>query len=159
MEPYYLQRIPQSEIILVILFIFIVGIVFKSFFLQSFLNFLEALFSRIPLVNQVYYGIKQLVQAFTRQDKLSFQRVVIIEFPREKMYSIGFLTSEVPPELAPAKEKKYYKIFIPTTPNPTTGFLIAATEDDFKPVDLSKQEAMSLIISGGIVQPERFIKR
>lgn len=158
-EPTIFHKIPQSEILIVLLFILLVGIIFKSFFLQSFLQLIEDLFAKIPLINQVYYGIKQIVHAFTRQDKLSFQKVVVVEFPREGMYSIGFLTSEVPAAIAPEPDKKFFKIFIPTTPNPTTGFLISATEDDFKTVDLSKQEAMTLIMSGGIVQPERYSRR
>lgn len=159
LEPLYLQQIPHSEIIVVIVFIFLTGAIFRFFFLKSFYHMLESLLLKIPLLNPVYSGIKQLVQAFTMPDKLIFKKVVLVEFPRNGIYSIGFLTSEVPQALAPEEHKKFYKIFIPTTPNPTTGFLISVAEGDFKVVDLNRQEAMSLIISGGIVQPERFSKK
>ncbi len=159
LEPLYLQQIPHSEILLVIIFIFIIGAIFRFFFLKAFYHMVEAMLLKIPLFNPVYSGIKQLVQAFTVPDKLTFQKVVLIEFPRNGIYSIGFLTSEVPPALAPNPDKKYYKIFIPTTPNPTTGFLISVPDGEFKVIDLTRQEAMSLIISGGIVQPERFSKK
>lgn len=159
LEPVYLQQIPHSEVILVILLILAVGAIFKIFLLKYFLELLESLVFKVPLLNPVYSGIKQLVQAFTVPDKLTFKKVVLLEFPRTGLYSIGFLTSEVPAEIAPARNQRYFKVFIPTTPNPTTGFLVAVPEDEIVTVDLSRQEAMSLIISGGIIQPERFGKK
>lgn len=159
LEPLYLQQIPHSEILVVICFIFIIGAIFRFFFLKTFHAILESALLKIPLLNPVYSGIKQLVQAFTMPEKLTFKKVVLVEFPRNGIYSIGFLTSEVPAALAPQADKKFYKIFIPTTPNPTTGFLISVPEGEFKVIDLNRQEAMSLIISGGIVQPERFSKK
>lgn len=159
LEPEYLQQIPHSEIFLVILFILVIGAIFKTFFIRSFLHFVETIFFRIPLMNPVYSGIKQLVQAFTVPEKLTFKQVVLVEFPRQGIFSIGFLTSQVPQEIAPAKHKKFYNVFIPTTPNPTTGFLVVVSEGDYQVVNMTRQEAMSLIISGGIIQPDRFIKR
>lgn len=158
LEPEYLQRIPHSEIILVITIILIIGAVFRAFFIRSFLHMLEHLLARIPLVNQVYSGIKQLVQAFTMPEKLSFTKVVYVEFPRTGIYSLGFLTGEVKKDLGPNQEQQYYSVFIPTTPNPTTGFLIVVPESECIMTDFTRQEAMSLIISGGIVQPERLQK-
>ena len=159
LEPASLQKIPHSEIILVILFILIIGAIFKTFFIRSFLHFIETIFFRIPLMNPVYSGIKQLVQAFTVPEKLTFKQVVLVEFPRQGVYSIGFLTSQVPKEIAPAQHKKFYNVYIPTTPNPTTGYLVMVSEGDYQIVDMTRQEAMSLIISGGIIQPDRFLKK
>lgn len=159
LEPLYLQAIPHSEFILVLLLILITGAVFRFFFLQRFLHITERVALKIPLLNPVYSGIKQLVQAFTVPDKLTFQKVVFVEFPRTGLYSVGFLTSEVPSGISPHPSKRYFKVFIPTTPNPTTGFLVAVPENEIISVDLSRQEAMSLIISGGIIQPERFGKK
>lgn len=155
-EPAYLKFIPHSEIFLVLLFIFAVGIVLKFLLLQPIIHAVESIFSRIPLWRQVYFGIKQLVHAFSSQDKLSFQHVVFIEFPRPGSYSLGFLTGSLPPELAPIPDKKFYSIFIPTTPNPTTGFYVVVVESECIIVDLTRQEAMAIIISGGIIQPDRF---
>lgn len=159
LEPEYLQRIPHSEIILVIVFILIIGAIFKTFFIRSFLHLVENIFFRIPLMNPVYSGIKQLVQAFTVPEKLTFKQVVLVEFPRQGVFSIGFLTAQVPEEIAPAQHKKFYNVYIPTTPNPTTGYLIMVSEGDYQVVDMTRQEAMSLIISGGIIQPDRFTRK
>ena len=156
LEPSYLQKIPQSEILLVLLLIFFVGAIFRHFFIQSFLNFIESIFLKIPLMNPIYAGIKQLVKAFTAPEQLTFKKVVLIQFPRLGIFSIGFLAREVHPDMAPDTIKKYYTIYIPTTPNPTTGYLIVAPENEFMIIDLTRQEAMSIIISGGIIQPERF---
>lgn len=155
-EPDFLKSIPHSEIILAAFFIFIVGLIFKAFLLDKLLGSIEYLLSKIPLLRPIYFGIKQLVQAFTIKDKVTFQKIAYVEFPKPGVYSLGFVTNEIAPLLAPDKENKYYSIFVPTTPNPTTGFFIAAKEQDCKFVDLTKQEAMAIIISGGIIQPERF---
>ena len=111
---------------------------------------------QIPFVRPLYTGVKQLVSAFSPSDTLTFQQVVLIEFPQKGMFSVGFQTSEIAPEIAPDKQDTYYNVFIPTTPNPTTGFFVMAKRKDFKPVNLTTQEAMALIMSGGIVQPKRY---
>ena len=158
----FLATIPYKTIInhvfLVILAIFIVGLIIRLLILQRLFDRIEELFFKIPLVRPVYSGIKQLIHAFSAQDKLSFKKVVIVEFPRTGIYSIGFLTSELPQSIAPQSGQNFYNIFIPTTPNPTTGFLVILPENGFKTIDITRQEAMAMIISGGIIQPERLIK-
>lgn len=158
LEPEYLQKIPNSEIVLVIIVIILIGAVVKLFFLEPLIHYIERIFFKIPLMRPIYGGIKQLVRAFTVQDQLTFKKVVYIEFPRLGTYSIGFLTSAVPSEVAPNKNDNYFNVFIPTTPNPTSGFLVQVAEKDIFIVDMTRQEAMSLIISGGIIQPDRFNK-
>lgn len=156
-ERTFLIDIPHSEILIVLLFIFLVGVVLHYFFIKPIIHGLEELIFRIPLVRPVYSGIKQLVDAFNiKEDKLTIKRVVLAEFPRKGIYSVGFLTGELPSELAPNKTQKYFNIFIPTTPNPTTGFYIIIPENELIEVDLTRQEGMSLIISGGIILPDRF---
>jgi uncharacterized membrane protein len=159
-ERTFLIDIPHSEILIVILFIFFVGLVLHFFFLKQLIHGLEELIFRIPLVRPVYSGIKQLVAAFNiKEDSLTIKRVVLVEFPHDGIYSVGFLTGELPQELAPTQEEKYFNVFIPTTPNPTTGFYIIIPEKKLIEVNLTRQEGMSLIISGGIILPERFGSR
>lgn len=156
LEPASWQKIPNSEIFLVLLIIIGTGAVIKLFVLEPLIHYIEGIFFKIPLMRPIYGGIKQLVQAFTVQDKLTFKKVVFIEFPRIGSYSIGFLTSELPIEVSPNPKKRFFNVFIPTTPNPTSGYLVQVPESDITIVDMTRQEAMSLIISGGIIQPERF---
>lgn len=158
-EPTILKKIPHSEIIIVLLAILLMGFIAKFVVLTALLEIFEKGIQRVPLLRQVYFGIKQIVHAFTAQDKLSFQQVVLIEFPRQGMYSIGFITGQVSEVISPSTTEKYYNIFIPTTPNPTTGYFICTSEANFSIIDLTRQEAMALIISGGIIQPQRHIDR
>jgi uncharacterized membrane protein len=154
-----LSKVPFVEIIIGVAIIFFIGIMYNTFILKPIVHLLESLIFKLPLVNPVYSGIKQLISAFSIQDKLTFKKVILTEFPRKGIYSLGFLTSEIAPELTPDREKKYFTVFIPTTPNPTTGFCIILTEEELIVVDLSRQEAMAIIISGGIIQPERFTRK
>lgn len=156
--PQFLKNVPHSEIIFVIIAIFIIGAVIKILLLEPFIETIESLFSKIPLVSQIYFGIKQIVFAWGPQDEVSFQQIILIEFPRSGVYSLGFITGIVPPSLTPNKDIKFYSIFIPNTPNPTTGYYIIAPQDECVPTPLTRQEAMSIIISGGIITPDRFIK-
>jgi len=153
-----LEVIPFYEILVVAIFILAVGIFLQAFILKPFIKFIEDIFSQIPLLSTVYFGAKQLISAFSGQNKTSFKDVVYVEFPRSGIYSIGFLTSEVPVEIAPNDKTTYYNIYIPTTPNPTTGFFIILSKDQFHHANLTRQEAITLIISGGILQPERYKK-
>lgn len=155
-EPEYLRSIPGSQIIFVIAVIFLFGVLIRILFLEPLIHFLERIFFKIPLMKQVYGGFKQLVNAFSVQSEIAFKKVVVVPFPTPTSYSIGFLTSEIPPRILPFAQEKYFYVFIPTTPNPTSGFLIQIAEKDIVSIDLTRQEAMSLIISGGIIQPDRF---
>lgn len=159
----FLLTIPYKAIVnqlfLVALGIFLVGLIIRTLLLQRVINSIEELFFKIPLVRPVYSGIKQLIHAFSVQDKITFKKVVVVEFPRNGIYSLGFLTSELPHQIAPQPEHKFYNIFIPTTPNPTSGYFVILPESSFKSIDLTRQEAMAMIISGGIIQPERLTKK
>ncbi len=148
--------LPHTEIIIAIAIIFISGVLFKSLIARSLIDIFEYLVKRMPLVRTVYTGVKQLVHAFSPNDHNSFQQIVLVEFPRTGVYSIGFLTSQVKEEIKPTVDHDYFNVFIPTTPNPTTGYFIMVKDEDYKIIDITTQEAMALIISGGIVQPNRF---
>lgn len=163
--PCALKNIPNSSIIVVILTILIVGAILKYFILQPLVDFVERhLFGNIPLVRQVYFGIKQLVQTLSpseenKQD--SVKMVVLVEFPRPGIYCIGLVTGIASPLMVPNVTDNgiYYNIFVPTTPNPTTGFFFVASEKDCRITTLTRQEAMALVISGGIIQPDRFTEK
>lgn len=158
LEPQFLKAIPFSEFLLTFFFVIFVGLILNIFILHSLWDAFEVLIGKIPLVRPIYAGIKQLIQALNPQGTSSFKHVVLIEFPRAGVYSIGFMTSEVPEQLSPNPQLIYYNVFVPTTPNPTAGFFLMIDKDNVKITNLTRQEAMALIISGGIIQPERFEK-
>ena len=151
-----LNWIPHFEIVIVLIMIFIIGALVQIFILRTLIEHIESYIAHLPLVRTVYGGIKQLVKAFSSQDKVTFKQVIMIEFPLENVYSIGFLTAETPHILAPESGIKYFNVFVPTTPNPTTGFFVLVPEHKIKITQLTRQEAMSMVISGGIICPDRF---
>ena len=150
-----LKNIPHAEFIIGIGAIFIAGIVLKSFIMRYVFELFERIVNYVPLVKLVYRGTKQLVSAFSPDDSLSFQQVILVEFPRQGVYSIGFQTNKLSESLSPDKDRQFYNVFIPTSPNPTTGYFLIVREGDFRPINLTTQEAMAMIISGGIIQPDK----
>lgn len=154
----FVQIIPHGEIFLVLGVILGAGLLVRSFLLKSLMSMVENVLSSIPVIEPVFTGVKQLVHAFSPQDHDTFKKVVFVEFPRKGMYSIGFLTSELYQDVFPNTQEPLFNIFVPTTPNPTTGFFVTVPANDFIITELTNQEAMALIISGGIIQPERFKK-
>jgi len=158
--PHQLQTIPYFEVILGFILIFAIGIIVRFFFLGWIIRSFDVVIQRIPVIQIIYTGIKQMVHSFIGQDKLITQEVVFVEFPSKGMYSLGFVSSKLATQIAPTiLTQDYVMVFVPTTPNPTTGFFIAIPRKDAITVDLTRAEAMALIISGGIIQPERFIKQ
>jgi uncharacterized membrane protein len=150
----FIGTIPYSEVILAFGIILVAGALYNMFLVRPIIHGLERLFEKIPLIRPVYSGIKKLVHAFSFQDKASFTQVVRVEFPKKGIYSIGFLASQIDAHIAPNTDKKYFSVFIPTTPNPTSGFLVLVPEEEIAIIDISRQDAMAMIISGGIIQPD-----
>lgn len=154
--PPYLGCIPHAEFFIAIAIIFLIGTVIKVFMLRSLVNAIESLLLKVPIIRTVYSGIQQLVRAFNPQDHLTFKQVVLLEFPRKGIYSIGFLTTELPTALSPEEGKSYVNVFVPTTPMPTSGFFVIIERELTIPTGMTHQEAIAMIISGGIIKPERF---
>ncbi len=155
LEPKSLQMIPHSEIILVIIVIFCVGIIMQLFIVTHVVDTIEnSILNKIPLLRQVYFGIKQLVNALNPNDQITFKYVVHVPFGATGTYALGFLTNYIREDMSPSRDEKYVSVFVPTTPNPTTGFYLVVPEKNCKILNITRQEAMTVIISGGILQPE-----
>ncbi len=148
-----ISLIPHHEILLLILFIFIIGIVLKAFFAKPLIQLFENLLAKIPFVRTIYLGTQKLVHAFTGHDQASFKRVVIIEYPRQGIYSIGFMTKDIPHEIS---QNNLYGVYVPHTPNPASGNFVMVPKEAIYETDLTRHEATAMIISGGIVQPTRY---
>lgn len=165
--PDFLKAIPLSELLIVVLLIIGLGFILRVFVIHPLIESAERVFGRLPLVRQVYFGIKQLIHALNpKKEDERFRSVVLVEFTRKGTYSIGFLTSDAPSGLVHASvqeehglKRDYYNVFIPHTPLPTSGFFILVPVDECIPTTLTHQEAMTIVISGGIIQPDRFVKK
>jgi uncharacterized membrane protein len=130
-----------------------IGLIAKLRLVHWLLDLGESILRRIPLIGTIYSALQQLLQALF-SGKGNFSQVVLVEFPRKGVWSVGFLSRELDPATA-AKvgEARLFSVFIPTTPNITTGFLIMAPAADFVTVDMGIEEAFKIIMSGGMAQP------
>lgn len=138
-----------------VLIITAVGILARYYIGKRLINFADNLMLRVPILNKIYGTIKQVDKAFTSGKKSSFQTVVLVEYPREGIYSVGFITSEQAPEVSEKTKKKCVCIFIPTTPIPTGGFLIIVPEESVVKLDMSVEDGFKYIISIGAISQER----
>ncbi|MBU1186758.1 MAG: DUF502 domain-containing protein [Acidobacteria bacterium] len=139
------------EIIIAFILILLIGVAANNFFGKKIINLSESLLARIPVIKTVYQGIKQLSTGIF-SDKKIFTRVVMMEFKASGLSLIGFVTGEMESILPGREGKKVLKIFIPTTPNPTSGFFCLAAEENVTPLDISVDEAFKLIISAGYAE-------
>jgi len=139
---------------LVLILITVLGF-FSKFFLGRFaINVFETAIEKIPVAKQIYKTVKQIVDTFSKQNKSVFQKVVLVKFPHQDSYSIGFLTGYVTGEIREHLDEKRCNIFVPTTPNPTSGFFLIAKESELIFLEMTVSEGMKLLISGGAVAPE-----
>ena len=118
------------------------------------LEFGEGTLSRIPLAGSVYKTLKQLLETVLRDNTSRFRRVVLVEYPREGLFSVGFVTGQVGPSLQSDLNDPLLSVFIPTAPNPTTGWYTLVPEQSVRELDISVEEAFRTIISAGIVNPD-----
>ena len=140
--------------IMVVFLVTLLGFLSRYFVAKYLWSIGERLLHTLPVVNTVYNSVKQIIETFSTQNRAVFQKVVLIQFPREGVYAIGFLTSSSRGEIRNQTDKPLKNIFIPTTPNPTSGFLVMFPEDQVKELEMSVGEGMKFIISGGAVVPE-----
>ena len=147
-------NIPGLGVLLSIALVLGTGALTANFFGRQLLAWTEALFRRIPLVRSIYGGMKKLAeQVFSGQGQ-SFRKVVMVEYPRKGMWSLGFLTSDPVGEIEEkAGGVDLLAVFVPTTPNPTSGFLLLVPKDEVRELTMSVQEGMQFIISLGVVGP------
>ena len=143
----YLIRASSSLLVLLVLFLFIVvaGWLSRKIIGKQLLSFMEETISRIPILRSTYKAIKQLIDVFSGKNQ-QFQAVCLIEFPRKGVYSYGFITGETT-----FQSKKCYHVFVPTTPNPTSGFTMLAPQKEVTRIDMSVEEAFKIIISMGVL--------
>ena len=148
-------EIPLQLLSLIIVFLIITALGYFSriFIGQLLLKFFERILTRLPLISQVYNTVKQLVDTFSQQKKAVFQEVVMIEYPRKGIYAIGFLTNQAKGEVQSLSGENLVNVFVPTTPNPTSGFLLMIPEKEVIPMQMSVGDGMKTIISGGAVTP------
>ena len=140
-------------LILTFISLYFIGIFAANFVGKSIINYFENLLTKTPIIKNIYSSVKQIIHSVSLPGKQAFKRVVLVDFPKEGTKSIGFVTGATQYN----NEKKFITVFIPTTPNPTTGFLIFVTENDVMDSNLSVEEAFKTLFSGGVLTPKDII--
>lgn len=151
----YKQAIPWwLGLIVMCLIVGLVGLIARIAIGRQVMSFFDRLFTKIPVVKNIYTTIKQLQEIFTNK-KMLFEKVVMLQYPRKGIYSLGFLTAQAARELEEKSgEDDMVTVFLSTTPNPTSGLLVFIPRKDIIPLDMNTEEAFKLIISGGIITPD-----
>jgi uncharacterized membrane protein len=145
---YLPYEIPGIEIIISLIFITIVGGLSLSFLGKKILKLIDELFKRIPFLRTIYTAILQMTETFSNKDN-NRKSVVLIEYPRKGVWAVGFATKENKSEMANKTNKKLLNVFVPTTPNPTSGFLLMFPIDEVIYLDMTFEEASKFIVSAG----------
>ena len=150
---YLPYTIPGIEIILTIIFITIIGGLSLSFLGKKFLQLIDDLFKRIPILRTIYSAIGQMTESFRNQEG-SKKSVVLLEYPRKGSWAVGFATKENTGEIKFKTNLNLVNVFVPTTPNPTSGFLLMIPKEDLIYLDMTFEEASKFIVSAGTSTPK-----
>ncbi len=143
-------------VIIFLIFTVLVGWIAKGLIGKSLIGFAESLVERMPVVRTIYSGVKQIAETVFAQSERSFETACLIEYPRKGIWAIGFISTQAKGEVAgkAGTGGDLMSIFVPTTPNPTSGFLLFFPAEDIIELDMSIEEAAKLVISAGLVYPE-----
>ena len=147
-------RIPALGLVITLLIVLAIGWFTTNFFGKRFFHLGETIVEKIPFVRRIYKGSKQVVQSIANADTSAFRKVVLLEFPRKGMLAIGFVTGSAHGEVQDLTEENVLNVFVPTMPNPTSGFLIFAPPGELTEVNMSIEDGIKYVVSGGIVTAE-----
>lgn len=145
--------LPGVGVIIGFLLVLVVGFVATNFFGKKIIHALETWFLKFPFIRQIYPAAKQIVDSFISKESPAFKKVVLVQYPSKGLWAIGFLTNDSFEEANIKAGKELLHVLIATTPSPLTGFLALIPKEDIYPLDISIEEGIKLIVSGGIVKP------
>lgn len=148
-----LLSIPGLGVIAVVLFLILVGFFTANFLGRLVIRISEYVLHRTPIIKTVYGGTKQIMETVMTSQSQAFREAVLMEYPRKGVWSVGFITGETRGEVQRITEKDTVNVFVPTTPNPTSGYLLFVPKTDIYKLHMSIEEAIKLVVSAGIVIP------
>jgi len=141
-------------LVMAVMLIGLIGGLARHYFRKKLIELVDLALLRVPLLNKIYSTIKQVNEAFSPSSKSSFKQVVLVEFPRAGQYSVGFLTGEDQREVQQKTKERVLSVFVPTTPNPTSGFLVLVPEKEITRLEMSVADGIKFIISLGAIAPD-----
>ena len=146
--------IPGLGLIIVFIFTTFVGLLATGLFGRTLIRIWENILNRMPVVRSVYSAIKQILETVMATQSDAFRQAVLVQYPRKNIWAIGFVTGSTKGEVGKRVDKKMVNVFMPTTPNPTSGFLLFFPEEDLIFLNMSVEDALKLVVSGGMVVPK-----
>ncbi|MDR5172206.1 DUF502 domain-containing protein [Methylobacillus pratensis] len=152
-EAQFGRAIPGIGAILTLLIVFVTGLIATNFFGRRIIQFWEALLARVPVVKSIYYSVKQVSDTLFSDSGQAFRKALLVQYPRQGSWTIGFLTGQPGGDVANYLQGEYVSVYVPTTPNPTSGFFLMMPRADVVELDMSVDEALKYIISMGVVAP------
>ncbi|HVJ43794.1 MAG TPA: DUF502 domain-containing protein [Dongiaceae bacterium] len=152
-ETYLPFSVPGIGLILAVVALTLVGAVTAGFLGRLFRRLSEAVLNRLPIIRSLYTAIKQIIETVFANQSAAFREVVLIEYPRHGAWSVGFITGSIQGEIKAHLQRPMVNVFVPTTPNPTSGFLLFVPDEEVIRLSMSVEDGIKLVISGGIITP------
>jgi len=152
-ETYLPFSVPGIGLILAVVALTLIGAITAGFLGRLFRHLSEAVLNRLPIIRSLYTALKQIIETVFATQSTAFSEVVLIEYPRRDAWSVGFITAATQGEIKSRLGKPMVNVFIPTTPNPTSGFLLFVPDEDVVHLTMSVEDGIKLVISGGIITP------
>lgn len=152
-ETYLPFQVPGVGLIVVVVGLILIGALTASLLGRTFLRISERILHRMPFVRGIYATLKQVFETVLNHQSDAFRKVVLIEYPRRGLWALGFLTGDTVGEVQNLTKERVLNVFLPTTPNPTSGFLLFVPDEDVITLDMTVEEGIKMVMSGGIVTP------
>ena len=152
-------NVPGVGLIMLIAALTLIGFLTANFLGRVLLRWGEKVVARMPVVSSIYAAVKQIFESVLGSSATSFREVVLVEFPRREMWTLGLVIGEAYGELSEKTGQKLYNVYLPTTPNPTSGYLVFLARDQMVKLEMSVDDCMKMIVSGGIVTPPYIAKQ
>ena len=152
-ETYLPFGLPGLGVVIVVIGLVIIGWLAAGYLGRFFVRLGERFVGQMPVIRSIYSATKQILETVLAQQSTAFRDVVLVEYPRRGIWAIGFLTGETRGEVQAVTDQTVVNVFLPTTPNPTSGFLLFIPEEDVFVLDMTVEEGIKMVISGGIVAP------
>lgn len=145
--------LPGVGVVILLVMLTLIGAVTAGFVGRTLIRVYDTLLARMPVIRSVYGALKQIIETILAQQSAAFRQAVLVEYPRPGLWAIAFITGRTEGEVQNLTAQEMINVFLPTTPNPTSGFLLFVPKKDLVPLSMSVEEAIKMVISGGIVTP------
>ena len=152
-ETYLPFALPGLGMVILVIFLMMIGAVTAGFMGRLWTRLSERMLTRMPVIRNIYSAVKQILETVLADHSKAFREAVLVEYPRRGIWAIAFITGRTEGEVQNVTEEECTNIFLPTTPNPTSGFLLFVPKKDLIPLSMTVEEAIKMVISGGIITP------